>query len=215
MAKKNGIFTTSVTSKLNKSMREDIRKSIIGSKDMAKEIKRVLQQANRRAQNIEQSGIVSPAYQSLVLEGREGYSKFSITGLNIENEVQWENAKYEYAKAIEYLNNPTSSSTGARQYLNYISNEYKLPKEVANNILLQATSTQFSNNQIPLLNYRSMIDLYVNDSKDTSKEMSQNAEQLAQQLENQVQQTTEAIVDAFNQATEEITDNLKNAFKIK
>lgn len=212
---KNGIFTKSVTSKLNKEMRDDIRKSIIGSKEMAKEIKRVLQQANRRAQNIEQSGVVSPAYQSLVLEGREGYSKFSITGLNIENETQWENAKYEYSKAIEYLNNPTSSSTGARQYLNYISKEYKLPPEVANNILLQATSTEFSNNAIPLLNYRAMIDLYVHDSKDASKDMSQNAEQLAQQLESQVTETTDAIVDAFNQVAEDITNNLANAFKIK
>lgn len=212
---KNGIFTKSVTSSINKEMRDDIRKSIIGSKEMAKEIKRVLQQANRRAQNIEQSGAVSPAYQSLVLEGREGYSKFSITGLNIENESQWENAKYEYSKAIEYLNNPTSSSTGAKQYLNYISKKYKLHPEIANNILLQATSTQFSNNQIPLLNYRGMIDLYVHDSKDVSKDMSQNAEQLAQSLEKQVNETTNAIVDVFNEAAEEITNNIDNAFKIK
>lgn len=215
MAKKNGIFTKSVTSKLNKTMSEDIRKSIIGSKAMADEMKRIFQQANRRAQNIEKSGVVSPAYQALILEGREGYSKFSITGLNIENEIQWENAKYEYAKALEYLNNPTSSSTGAKQYLNYIADEYKLPKEIANNILLQATSTEFSNNTIPLMNYRAMIDLYVNDSKDTSTQMSQNAEQLAEALENQVTQTTEAIVDAFNSATEEIVNGLSNAFKIK
>lgn len=209
------IFTVSVTSKLNKVMKDDIRQAIIGNKEMVKEIKKVLQQANRRAQNIEKSGVASPAYQALILEGRQGYSKFSITGLDISNEIQWERAKYEYAKAIEYLNNPTSTATGARQYVKHIAKKYDLPDEIANNIIVLATSTEFSNNTIPLLNYRSMIDDYVKDSKDTKKEINQNAQQLAEQLERQVQQATEDITDAFNKATEQITDNLKNSFKIK
>lgn len=196
-------------------MKDDIRQAIIGNKEMAKEIKKVLQQANRRAQNIEKSGVASPAYQALVLEGRQGYSKFSITGLDISNETQWENAKYEYAKAIEYLNNPTSSATGAKQYIKYIGKKYDIPYEIANNIIVSATSTEFSNNTIPLLNYRYMIDTFVKDAKDTNNEMNQNAKQLAEQLERQVQQATEDITDAFNKATEQITDNLKNSFKIK
>ena len=209
------IFSVSVTKGLNNELKKDIRESIIGSKEMANEIKRVLQMANRRAQNIEKSGVVSPAYQALVLEGRQGYSKFKITGLDINNESQWQQAKYEYAKAIEYLNNPTSSSTGAKQYINHLSKKYDIPKEQASNILRLSTSTEFSNNKIPLLNYRSMIDTYINDSKNVSNEMKQNAEQHAKSLEQQVQNMTNEVLEQVETLTDYIANQMTNAFKIK
>ena len=208
------IFTISITKNLNQSMKKDIRESIIGSKEMVKEIKRVLQQANRRAQNIEKSGVISPAYQALVLEGRTGYSKFSITGTKIGNEASWERAKYEYAKAIEYLNNPTSSATGAKQYVKHISNKYKVPQEIANNIIAQATSTQFSNGKIPLMNYREMIDSYYRDSQEEKTEMQRNAKEHAEQLERNVQQQTEAVYNAIDDVTDDIINSF-NGFKIK
>lgn len=209
------IFSVSITSKLNLDLRKDIRESIIGSKEMASEIKRVLQMANRRAQNIEKSGVVSPAYQSLVLEGRQGYSKFKITGLDINNENQWQQAKYEYSKAIEYLNNPTSSSTGAKQYINHIAKKYDVPKEQASNILRMSTSTEFRNNKIPLMNYRAMIDTFMTDSENESKSMEQNAQQHAQQLENQVVQMTEQVQNEVDNLTDYLNGLFTNSFKIK
>ena len=66
------IFSASVTKKLNNKMSDDIRKSVLGNSVMKKEMLKVFQQANRRAQNIEKSGVASPAYQALILEGRTG-----------------------------------------------------------------------------------------------------------------------------------------------
>ena len=117
------IFSANVTKKLNNKMSEEIRKSVLGNSAMKEEMKRIFQQANRRAQNIEKSGVASPAYQALILEGRTGYSKFNISGVDISTEYGWQQAKYEYSKAIEYLNNPTSSATGARQYIKYLANK--------------------------------------------------------------------------------------------
>lgn len=209
------IFSVSVVSKLNLVMKDDIRESILGSPEMKKEIQRVLQMANRRAQNIEKSGVVSPAYQSLVLEGRTGYSKFSITGTDLNNKTAWQKAKYEYAKAIEYLNNPTSSSTGAKQYVKHIAKKYDVSDMVANNILRSATSTEFKDSKIPLMNYRAMIDTYMTDTKNQQSEMNQNAEQHAQALEKQVDEMAQQVADEINDFTESIVQDLSNAFRIK
>lgn len=214
------IFTVSVTSKINNSMKDDIRKSLIGNKSMAKEIKRVLQMANRRAQNIEKSGVVSTAYRGLELEGRKGYSKFSITGLEITNETQWDLAKYEYSKAIEFLNNPTSTSTGAKQYINYIAKKYDISKVMAQNYLLNAMEIQTVDSKIPFLNYRSNLDNAIKDdldrdSRQDNSEMNKNAKEHAQDMENSIKQATEDIYKSFEQATELLTENLKNAFRLK
>lgn len=209
------IFSISVTKKISNTLKEDIKMSIVGSPQMKKEIQRVLQMANRRAQNIEKSGVISPAYQSLVLEGREGYSKFSITGRDITNKTQWQSAKYEYAKAIEFLNNPTSMTTGAKQYIKHIAKKYDVPQEVASNVIRLSTSTEFKNDKIPLLNYRSMVDEYLTDSKDVGQEMEQNAQQHAQNLENQVNQATNEVYEQYKEIEEQIIDDLNDIFRIK
>lgn len=212
---KKVIFSIGVTTKLNNKVREDIRNSITGNTELKKEIQRVLQQANRRAQNIEKSGLISPAYRSLQLEGRTGYSKFSITGLDFSNKIQWQKAKYEYAKAIEYLNNPTSTATGARQYIKHLSQKYNKPIDVVNNILSQSTSIEFMDNKIPLLNYRSMIDNYMKESKDDLNSMNMNAEQHAKLLEDNVNQLVNEVVTEIEETNQAFTESFKKVFKYK
>lgn len=213
MAKSKNAFTVKV--KINEELRDNIRMSIVGNADFKKEVLRVLQQANRRAQNIEKSGVVSPAYQSLVLEGRQGYSKFKISGLDINNETQWQQVKYEYSKALEYLYNPTSSATGAKQYINSLSKKYNKPIDFISNVLRQSTDTQFKGNEIPLLNYRSMIDNFMTDSKNELNNMNSNAQALADEMEQNVKNATEQVVKEIEQTTEQIMESFKNAFKIK
>lgn len=214
------IFSAKVISSIDNSMKDDIRTSLIGNKAMAKEIKRVLQMANRRAQNIEKSGVVSTAYRGLELEGRKGYSKFNITGLDITSEYQWDIAKYEYSKAIEFLNNPTSTSTGAKQYINHIAKKYDKSKEQAQLHLLNAMEVQTVDGKIPFLNYRSNLDNAIKDdfntdSKKDNDTMSKNAKEHAKQMEESIKQATDNIYKAFEDATEILTENLKNAFRLK
>lgn len=212
---KKSIFSISVTTKLDKKVEENIRKSIIGSSSMKKTMQKVFQQANRRAQNIEKSGVASPAYQALILEGRQGYSKFSISGLDINNEQQWARAKYEYSKAIEYLNNPTSSATGARQYIKHLSKKYNKPINIVNNALLSGTQTSFIGDKLPIMNYKSMIDSYLRDSSNELDNINQNAEKLADELEKNVQNATDEVMNELQKASDIIQNSLENAFKFK
>jgi len=100
-------YSAKVAKGLKNSVRKDIIQAAESSKEMLKEIRRVCQQANRRAQNVEKAGLMSPAIASLE---KTGYSKFNITGMS------WEQAKVEYGRAVAFLNQPTSSATGAREF---------------------------------------------------------------------------------------------------
>lgn len=86
-----------------------------------KEIKRVFQIANRRIQNIEKSGVVSTAYEKLKVEGYikdySKYSKFSIGKDAFKDKNKALDVISRYSKALEFINNQTSTATGAKKYL--------------------------------------------------------------------------------------------------
>lgn len=213
--KRSGVFSQSVLNRLNQKVREDIRKSITGSPEMAKEIKRVLQMANRRAQNIEKSGVASPSYQALILEGRTGYSKFTITGTDLSNKAQWERAVYEYSQAVAFLNNPTSTATGARQYVKNIADKKNITFEMANALITESTSLEFKDGKIPLLHYRSIIDDFRKESNEDRKEMKKDADLIEKQLKNSVEEYSKEMSDKITDTVEEIGQNLKKGFRLK
>lgn len=86
-----------------------------------KEIKRVFQIANRRIQNIEKSGVVSTAYEKLKTEGyirdTSRFSKFAIGKNAFSDKNMTLNTIAYYSKALEFINNQTSTATGARKYI--------------------------------------------------------------------------------------------------
>lgn len=209
------VYSVSVFKQISNTLDEEIRTSMIGSKEMKKEIQKVLQKANRRAENIEKAGISSPAYQSLMLEGRKGYSKFKITGYDITSEYQWELAKLEYAKAIAFLNNPTSSATGARQYIKHKAKQYNVPFEVANNIIQQATDIEFRDNNIPMLNYKAMVDSFFKETERERDNINRSAEEHAKELENNLQESVDNASEHFNKIMDTLEENLKKSFGLK
>lgn len=218
MAKSKDIFSVSVIKKISNIRKDDIYFSVVGSPEMKKEINRVLQMANRRAQNLEKSGLVSPAYQVLVEQGRteNGFSKFSISGKDITNKAQWGTVKDEYARAIEFLNNPTSMSNGAKQYIKHISKKYNVPTEVASNAIRLATDLRVqTDGRVQLNNYRSLIDEYLTDSKNAEQEMTQSAEQQAQAMEQQLQQEVDKTYEDFREIEEQLLEDIANIFRIK
>lgn len=133
---------------------EEEKKKII-----KKEINRVLQIANRRAENIENSKVASPAYKALINELSDSkkmrYSKFSIGGLDLSDYSQRTKAINTYSRALAFINNKTSSVPGAKQFINDISKQNKIPFSVANNLVDVITDPQITNGNIVINNWDS------------------------------------------------------------
>ncbi len=212
MAKVN--FSITVTKKI--VPKEEIRKSLIGSKEMAKEMRKVMQAANRRAQNIEKAGLVSPAYQTYIsLQGREGsYSKFSITGKDITNETDWERAKMEYAQAISFMNSPTSTARGARQYVKGLAKEYEVEEEVALEILKKGTSSDFIGDKLPALYYTSMIHEYMDDYKTEESTQRSKTDDGKNRIEKALDKNVNDIHEELHKTADFLADTMLRGFKV-
>lgn len=210
-------FSLSVTKRLNHKIREDIRDAVIGSPELKKEIQRVLKQANERARRIEKAGITSPAYQALELEGRtgSGYSKFNLKMLDIRNESDWTWAKYEYSKAIEFLNNPTSSVTGAREYIKNTAKKYDVDPDTAMTFIKVATETKnLDGGGINLLNYRAVLDQLIKDARNDKTTMEQSAKERANAMEQALKENAEQVADILEDATELMIQALEKGLKL-
>lgn len=129
----NGIkFSKTVTKAVsNWKYNKDILNSVESAKELRKEINRVFHAANRRLQNIENSGVFSPAANAVntYLENDQvsafnKFAKFSTAGKD------WNEIKRDYAAAIEFLKKPTSTASGAKQFENDVRQRLKLtPKQ--------------------------------------------------------------------------------------
>lgn len=182
----NNIFSPSVIKAINKILNENIVNAVLGSPDLKKEINKTLQQANRRIQNIENAGLASPAVKAVIAErGKKDYTYFSVANLDASNPIDWEQMKYEYGRAMSFLNNPTSTATGARQYIRYQARELNnIPFESANKIVDLATSPTIDEyGNVNIFSYGTILDKYKNDIQMIGDDMKQNAKDYAQQLE--------------------------------
>lgn len=180
------IFSASVIKSINKKLLPDITNAVIGSPDLKKQINKVLQQANRRIQNIERANLASPAVKAVIAErGKKDYTYFSVAGLQSDNAIDWEQMKYEYGRAMSFLNNPTSTATGARQYIRYQARELNnIPFESANKIVDLATSPTIDEyGNVNIFSYGSILDKYKSDIQQVGDDMKKNAKEYADELE--------------------------------
>ena len=183
------IFSSSVIKSINKPFSVDIRNAALGSSELKKEINRILQQANRRIQNVQNAGLASPAVKAVIAEkGKKKYTYFSISGLDLTDYTDWEQAKYEYGRALSFLNNPTSTATGARQYISYQARELNIPFMSANKIVDLATNPTIDNyGNVNIFSYGSLLERFKSDVSIVKDSMKENAEELAQELESKLQ----------------------------
>lgn len=80
------------------------------SSSMSKEVRRVVNMANKRISRINADNtVISPALKALQ---KQGIDKFALRGQT------WEQQKETYFRAIEYLNQESSSLGGARKFTN-------------------------------------------------------------------------------------------------
>lgn len=161
---------------------------------------KVFQKANRRIQNVRKAGLSSPAVQQLISErGERGYTYFTGKGLNPRSPTDWEQLKYEYGRAISFLNNPTSSATGARQYINYYKNELGISFEGANKIIGLATEPEISENgEINVFQYSSILENIKSDVMQEQKTNLDNVDSYGNELEAKIIHALENEIHKYN-----------------
>ena len=189
------------------SIKKDILNALESDKDMRKEISRVFQQANRRIQNVEKSGIVSPAVVALNKGDIKGFTKFSM-------KQEWNDLKREYAKAVSFLQQPTSTAMGAREYGKHLQKTYNL------------SDSEFSLMQdklmgkIASISDERFLDQYLMQYKDFTGELESESKDISDQIEDEATMFDNAISrnfddiatrgeNAVNEAVQKILDSFK------
>ena len=191
-------FTKSVFGATQRAkIKKEILQAVESSPEYRKEIARVFQVANRRIQNIEQSGQLSPAVQALNKGDVKGFTKFSMKG-------DWNTLKIEYGKAISFLRQPTSTAQGTRQYGQHLQRMYDLtPDEysiMARNLQGKLTSVSDSD----------FVERYLMRYKDFTGEMEQMASDISTQIESEAQSISRAIDAEIERQANEAADQMED-----
>ena len=188
MAKLNPIGfskrTFSSTSKIH--VDKQIMDAIESRGYLRKEIARVFQQANRRIQNVEKTGLVSPAVVALNKGDIKGFAKFSM-------KHDWNDLKIEYSKAVSFLQQPTSTASGTREYSNHLKKSYDLnDKEFK---LMQDKLM----GKIASVSDERFLEQYLMQYKDFTGELEQESRDVSDQIEDDAVRIENALDDAIDQ----------------
>lgn len=191
-------FTKSVFGATQRAkIKKEILQAVESSPEYRKEIARVFQMANRRIQNIEQSGQLSPAVQALNKGDMKGFTKFSMKG-------DWNTLKIEYGKAISFLRQPTSTAQGARQYGQHLQRMYDLTPDEYN---LMARNLQGKLNSVSDSDF---VERYLMRYKDFTGEMEQSASDISTQIESEAQSISRAIDAEIERQANEVSDQMED-----
>lgn len=191
-------FTKSVFGATQRAkIKKEILQAVESSPEYRKEIARVFQMANRRIQNIEQSGQLSPAVQALNKGDVKGFTKFSMKG-------NWNTLKIEYGKAISFLRQPTSTAQGARQYGQHLQRMYDLTPDEYN---LMARNLQGKLNSVSDSDF---VERYLMRYKDFTGEMEQSASDISTQIESEAQSISRAIDAEIERQANEVADQMED-----
>lgn len=191
-------FTKSVFGATQRAkIKKEILQAVESSPEYRKEIARVFQMANRRIQNIEQSGQLSPAVQALNKGDIKGFTKFSMRG-------DWNTLKIEYGKAISFLRQPTSTAQGARQYGQHLQRMYDLTPDEYN---LMARNLQGKLNSVSDSDF---VERYLMRYKDFTGEMEQSASDISTQIESEAQSISRAIDAEIERQANEVADQMED-----
>lgn len=153
---------------------------------LRKEIARVFQRANRRIQNVEKSGIVSPAVVALNKGNITGFTKFSMRHT-------WEDLKIEYSKAVSFLRQPTSTATGTKEYAEHLKKAYDLDDK---SFALMQDKLM---GKIASVSDERFLEQYLMQYKDFTGELEQESKDVSDQIEDDAVKIENALDDALEQ----------------
>jgi hypothetical protein len=188
MAKQNPIGFTNKTFVLTSKVQLDkqILTAVESRGYLRKEIARVFQQANRRIQNVEKSGIVSPAVVALNKGNITGFTKFSMRH-------SWEDLKIEYSKAVSFLRQPTSTATGTKEYAEHLKKAYDLDDK---SFALMQNKLM---GKIASVSDERFLEQYLMRYKDFTGELEQESKDVSDQIEDDAVKIENALDDALEQ----------------
>lgn len=204
-------YSKGVTKGLKNRLKQEIVKSFEESPELKKEIRQVFQKANRRIQNVERAGVLSPAVAQLDLDNTSGFSKFKMGS-------DWESTKRNYAKAIAFLNQPTSTATGARQFQKQLQESVGLTGEKAELFepLQEKLTKKYASLSGSLLNalpyYSMMQDIYETATYTTFNMVESEAQADAQRLQNAIDSVAESGAETVTNIIEDWEDAFKMNF---
>lgn len=189
-------FSSSVWKSTKQQIHKEILSAAQSSPELRREMSRVFQQANRRIQNIERSGLYSPAVAALNIGEISGFTKFGMSH-------SWDDLKHLYGKAVSFLRQPTSTATGTRQYNEHIRNAYGLSKDEFD------LMSKHINNKLTSLADTDFVERYLMRYNDFTGELEQAAADISQQIETDAQSLSRAIDREMEEAAENAAKDLK------
>ncbi len=198
MARNNIGFSNRTFAHTKVHVKKEILSALESDKDMRNEISRIFQQANRRIQNIENKGIVSPSVISLNKGNIKGFTKFSMRG-------DWNTLKSEYAKAVSFLQQPTSTATGASEYARHLKNTYGLTDNEFD--LLQGKLM----GKIASVSDERFLEQYLMQYKDFTGELETSAKDISDMIESDSKKIVDAIDARFDEVAQDVEDTVNDA----
>ena len=192
-------FSNGVIKSMKQAVRTEILQAAETSPENRKEVARVFQMANRRIQNIESKGLLSPAVAALNKSDVTGFAKFSMAN-------DWDTLKIEYAKAISFLRQPTSSASGTGQYNRHLQKVYDLTPDEFN---LMAKSL---NNRLTSLSDSDFVERYLMRYKDFTGELEQSATDISSQIESESESIQKAIEQEIEDKSEQIANEIEDTY---
>ena len=203
-------FSKKVTKNFSKEKaRKDIINAIEGNSEFRKEIRRVFQVANRRIQNIEQGGYYSPALASLGKSGVKGYSKFSVKGFG-NTGSDWNTLLKEYTKAINFLNSPTSTATGAKEFELQVKQKFNVPDDLWDYVKADVIggTTSMSDEMLQKLPYSQLVEgAYDSAYRSVSSQIEKGALELAKGIQSDINRTAEQMANTVDEALDDLIKN--------
>lgn len=200
-------FSKKVTKNFSKEKaRKDIINAIEGNSEFRKEIRRVFQVANRRIQNIEQGGYYSPALASLGKSGVKGYSKFSVKGFG-NTGSDWKTLLKEYTKAINFLNSPTSTATGAKEFELQVKQKFNVPDDIWDYVKADVIggTTSMSDEMLQKLPYSQLVEgAYDSAYRSVSSQIEKGAIDLAKGIQSDINRTADQLANSVDEALDDL-----------
>ena len=188
-------YSKGVLKSIKQDIKQEILQSIKSSPELRQEVARVFQMSNRRIQNIESKGMLSPAVAALNKGDITGYTKFSMAN-------DWETLKIEYAKAISFLRQPTSSASGTSQYNRHLQTVYDLTPDEFD---LMSKSL---NNRLTSLSDSDFVERYLMRYKDFTGELEQAATDISSQIESEAESIQRALEQELDNESEKIANKI-------
>lgn len=188
-------FHKQVYGYIKQEIKPEILQAEKSDPQLRKEISRVFQQANRRIQNIESKGLISPAVKAIGKSDVQGFTKFSM-------KQDWNALKTDYAKAISFLRQPTSTATGTRDYNRHLMQTYDLTKDEFNMM------SQKLNDKLTSVSDQEFVERYLMRYKDFTGELEQTAQDVSTQIESEAQSIANAIDNGIEKQADKLSSEV-------